>query len=64
MDKKVLERIQKRIQEEKKLDQEIVKDLKMLGGVPRKAKKGDPFKLAKGLLDISPEEYEEIRGED
>lgn len=54
---------QRRISREEKLDREIVKDLKKLGGVPRKTK-GDPFKLAKELLEMSQEEYEEILGED
>ena len=56
--------IRSRENKEKKLDKEIIKDLKALGGVPRKTKKGNPFKLARGLLDMSEEEYEEIRGKD
>ena len=45
------------------MDKEIVKDLNMLGGVPGKVKE-DPFKLAKGLLDLSREKYEKLSEED
>ena len=53
----------KRLKQEKKLHREILKDLKILGGIPRKIK-GDPFKLTKGLLNMSREEYEKLIVED
>lgn len=61
--KRLIEQISEKVRREEELDKEIVKDLNMLGGVPRETK-GDPFKLAKGLLEMSREEYEEILGED
>lgn len=60
--KRLIEQISEKVRREEELDKEIVKDLNMLGGIPQKAK-GDPFKLAKGLLDMSQEEYEQLLGE-
>ena len=48
---------------QKRIEKKIVEDLNVLGGIPRK-EKGDPFKLAKGLLDMSREKYDELFGED
>ena len=61
--KRLIEQISEKARREEELEKEIVKDLNMLGGIPRKAKRA-PFKLAKGLLDMSRGEYEGLLSED
>lgn len=56
--------IEKALAKESLDDKEILEELAMLGGLKREEKQRDPFKLARGLLDMSEEDYEALLQEE